>query len=325
MGGFKLMFGLVLFYLTFVGWFSNTWVSLWMLMEVSFMVFMGLFSIDSSYSVGEMSMKYFIVQAFAGLIVLISILLSFFVTGCCVDVWLGVGLFTKLGLAPFHFWVIGLLGKSSWAGVFFMLGLMKLLPLTFVFYSLDIVWMGVFLWGSIWVGSIFGIGNSSAQKLLGYSGMVGVCWMVYSAASGGTWCFFFFFFGYLFMLIVFCFYMSQVGIFYLNQFKLVFSDLFSKIVLFFFCLVFSGIPPFLGFLLKWWVSWFLVFSGFSSTVIFLIIMSLASLIFYVQFWFYFMLIYSFEFKWYLCVFNNNLWFYFYFFCVISIAALVFFY
>nr|QCW07974.1 NADH dehydrogenase subunit 2 [Aleyrodidae sp. JXCHN01] len=319
------MFGLILFYLTFTGWFTNTWISLWMLMEVSFMIFMGLLSVDSSYSISEMSMKYYIIQAFAGLVVLVSILLSFFATGYYVDGWLGIGLFIKLGLAPFHFWVISLLGKLGWAGAFFMLGPMKLLPMVFVFYSLDIVWMGVFLWGSICVGSVFGIGNSSAQKLLGYSGMVGVCWMIYSAAGGGTWCFFFFFFGYLLMLVVFCGFMSQVGIFYLNQFKLVFSDLVSKIFFFVFCLIFSGVPPFLGFFLKWWVSWFLVFSGFSFTVIFLIIMSLVSLVFYVQFWFYFMLIYSFEFKWYSCVFSNKFWFFFYFFCIFSITGLLFFY
>lgn len=162
------------------------------MVEIVFMTFIILVVFDVNYAVTEMTIKYFLVQVMSGIFLLICVLLGFFGLGRYVHWLLWGGLAVKLGLVPFHFWAISVVGKIGWLSLFFILRFIKLLPIAFLVYLSESFWAGALLVPSALVGSFCGINNQFIQKLLRYSGIVSTCWLALAAAEGFTFFFFFF-------------------------------------------------------------------------------------------------------------------------------------
>nr|YP_009227732.1 NADH dehydrogenase subunit 2 [Aleurocanthus spiniferus]AHY04227.1 NADH dehydrogenase subunit 2 [Aleurocanthus spiniferus] len=293
----KFMFTLAVSYLSLISWMVNSWMTLWMVMEVTLVLFMGLLSMGVSYSIVELMIKYFIIQAVAGLVLLGCLAANLFLMASSTD-WMMVSvLFVKLGLAPFHSWMISVLGKIDWLGFFIMVTFLKLVPLLMLNYLAEASWGGPVAILSVLVGSFLGINEVQIQKLLGYSGMVSVAWLVL-ASEGGFFFFFFFWVGYSVSLGLLCVLCLMMNVYYFNQFKFISFSLELKIMSLFLAFSFSGIPPFLGFMMKWGLCYFMMFWGVTTFVWVLVLMSFFSTFYYLQLWYYILLMFTFEFKWY---------------------------
>nr|YP_087056.1 NADH dehydrogenase subunit 2 [Tetraleurodes acaciae]AAU14160.1 NADH dehydrogenase subunit 2 [Tetraleurodes acaciae] len=308
----KFLSSFSLIYFSLLGWCVNSWFTLWILMEASFLFFVVLVVFDANYGVTEFLIKYFIVQILSGVGLLICLLLWMFQVSFNM-VWLNViFLFVKIGFAPFHFWLISILGKMPWLGAFFMFTFMKLLPLLMMIYSLELQGLWCFLCLPALVGSLWGMGNSAIQKVLGYSGMVNGCWLLAASAISDS-VFFFFFLGYVFVLFsLFCLFNSS-NFWYVSQFKFNSFNVVNVVIFFLGAVNFSGIPPFLGFFIKLMVSFSYMFMDFSIFFCILVLFSLFSLIYYFNIYFYFMIISFFSSKSYVFNFYCYIWSFSFFF------------
>lgn len=166
-----------------MGLLSRRRVMFWLILEVSVCSFCGVLAFTEGGG-GERVVKYFVVNAFRGAGVLSGLLgewsggirgldyyfLDFRVLMC---------LFTKLGLPPFHFWVVGVLRGCTWFSAFLLLTVQKVLPLVFFCYCfefrLDLVFLTLL---SVVAAGLAGLGHHEAYNLLGYSSIVIRGWLV---------------------------------------------------------------------------------------------------------------------------------------------------
>ncbi len=105
-----------------------------------------------------------------------------------VDLRLFVCIYSKLGLPPFHFWVVGTLRDCVWFSAFLLLGVQKILPLVLFGFSFDyrLNLVLVALASAILAG-LAGLGHTKPYSLIGYSSIVVRNWLILiSFISVGT-------------------------------------------------------------------------------------------------------------------------------------------
>nr|ALC75997.1 NADH dehydrogenase subunit 2 [Bemisia afer] len=290
-------------YLSLVSWTSNNWLMIWYFMEISLVLFMSLMTLGKSYSVVEVMIKYYIIQVFFSLLFLIFMIFVLFNLSIASSWFILLFMMIKMGLFPFHFWLISIMGKLDWVSFLTMSTLLKLIPLLMVYFIVSVVSFYLILFSSLIFGSLGGINNMSLQKMMGYSSMVNLCWILYSLGVSFL-TFWLYLGGYFCMMLWFCMLMNYVNVFYINQFKLMNSYLSVKMVLFLVMLSIVGFPPFLGFMIKWLVITNLWFMNMKLLIFMMIFFSVFSIYFYLQIFFMVMMIYSNWCKWYSLELSN---------------------
>nr|ARJ63885.1 NADH dehydrogenase subunit 2 [Bemisia emiliae] len=299
----KIMLVYLIGWLSAMGWTMNNWLMIWYLMEVCLVLFLGLCTSGKGYNVSEMMMSYYLVQVIFSLIMLTFILFYMFNLGYLCSFVLVLGMMVKMGMFPFHFWFIMICGKLEWISFFMLATLMKLIPLVLLYYLFSMLSFFFVTASSLIFGSFMGLNNSVIQKMMGYSSMVTICWLIYSM-SISLILFFGYFAGYTIMLIWLINIFNKYGIFYINQFKFNSVSLNMKIVIFSYSLSISGFPPFLGFLVKWMVINCFWHLGFKFVVSLMILVSVLSVYFYLQMVFFVMVVFSSWVKWHTMNFTS---------------------
>lgn len=278
-----------------IAWIVNRWFFIWFLIEIRFLFFVRFAFLNKTHSLSEFMIKYFIVQVFFSLVFLIFIILY------SVNLFINAGLLVllflslKLGLFPFYFWLIIVLGKLGWMLFVVVSGLMKVIPIIIYFYTRRFQEFRLIIIGSLAVGSVGGINNCCIQKLLGYSSMIHLSWIIYGLETR-VFVFWFYFLRYLFIISWLRAVLNKIGVFFISQFKI--NGNFDIIILvFLYGISLAGFPPFLGFLIKWVVlnfAWLLNFKFLVRVIVFL---AALRCYFYLQLYFYVILIYRLGCKW----------------------------
>nr|YP_010254916.1 NADH dehydrogenase subunit 2 [Pealius machili]QUA05855.1 NADH dehydrogenase subunit 2 [Pealius machili] len=298
MNHLKLWLVSICFYLSIMTWNLNNWISVWMIMEVSVLFLVGLMSMDSNYMSSSLMMKFFIIQLLISLAFMMTALvyiMNMFMVSCnfiCL-----MFLLMKMGMFPFHFWLISILGKMNWLSFFVLSTFMKLPPLNLSYYLFDFSNLMLIVSSSLVVGSLLGMNNLSIQKILGYSSMTHLCWIILSLIMSLP-VYWFYFIGYSYTMIILLSLFSKLNMFYLNQFKLYHHNKFYLFSVLFIILSLSGFPPFIGFMMKWVVSSFMTFCNIKMLISLMVSFSVFSTVFYFQLFYYFILVYNLNFKLY---------------------------
>lgn len=261
------------------------------------MFFVGLVFTNADYGTVELIIKYFITQVvvsliFSGLIIIYLFNLSF-----GLEVFLVTVLIIKLGLFPFHFWVIIVLGKIEWTSFLMLMTLMKLLPILLFRNLLGLINSNFIVLASIIVGSILGFNNSVVQKLLGYSSLVHLCWLILILTVSYD-LFLFYYFCYFVMILILVCLLMFMNVYYINQFKLFLSDPVFKFFLFFIILRIAGFPPFMGFIIKWLVVELFLIYDMKLLVTLMVLFSLFSVLYYLELFYYLMMLGGVSLAWY---------------------------
>lgn len=218
-----------------------------------------------------------------------------------------VGLFFKLAAAPFHNWAPDVYqGAPYVVSLIFMvipkLVLVLLMQRVILFFleNLGIEFSIVFIavgFFSIALGTFFALKQWKLRRLLAYSGIVNVGFVLLVLAVANQAAFVysvFYLLSYLFLtvnLFAWLFVMRKAS--FLGEYSFIedVSDFIgvyslSPLVAFFLSFVFlsySGIPPFLGFFSKFFVLYFLVSSGYFFSAFFLLFFSVFALFYYLYF------------------------------------------
>nr|APX39167.1 NADH dehydrogenase subunit 2 [Neocrepidodera transversa] len=269
---------------------SFSWFSMWIGLEINLLSVIPLFKSHKNTTTTEATLKYFITQSLASAIILFSIILSMNMNEFInqnYNYWIMMimnsALLTKMGAAPFHSWFPEVAEGLNWTNNFILLTWQKLAPMILVMYNLNMtLFFSSIIMISAIVSGIWGINQISLRKILAYSSINHIAWMLASMMNiKMIWFMYFIIYSIISLNIIMIFYIFNI--FYMMQ---LFNSLNnSKLVKIIFILNFlslGGLPPFLGFMPKWLTINFLTYNNFYFLSTILIMFTLLTLFFYIR-------------------------------------------
>ena len=311
---------------------SNSWLGAWIGLEINLLSFIPLINEGKKNLISsERRLKYFLIQAFASSILLFSIIILLilfnlnFINKSFNILLILSTLILKRGAAPFHFWFPGVIEGLNWINNLILITWQKIAPLILISYNLNYTFFIFSIIISILIGALGGLNQTSLRKLIAFSSINHLGWILIAIINNEIlWIIYFIFYSFLSFSIIFIF--NFFKLFHLNQI-LNFSILNSIIKFFLFLNLLSlgGLPPFLGFLPKWLIIQNLLLINQYFLLIISICFSLITLFFYLRISFSMLILNYNKNSWIIKNFYNKKNFFFLFLNFISIFGLIFIY
>nr|QNV11638.1 NADH dehydrogenase subunit 2 [Platyptilia sp. DM741] len=323
----KFFFFFTLIFSTFISISSNSWFGCWMGLEINLLSFIPL--ITNSYNIlsNEASLKYFLVQSIASINFLFFILLYYvmfknFKYENFISILINSSLFMKMGSFPFHFWFPNVVEGMNWMNCFILMTWQKISPMIILSYFFNKNFIIIVMIMNSLIGSIGGLNQTSLRKLMAFSSINNLSWMILSILISETmWIMFIIIYSFLLLILMMMFYF--MNIFYINQIFLLKMNSHFKLFFLLNMLSLGGLPPFLGFLPKWMaINFLLNYKMFILTFIF-IMSSLIMLFFYIRISFSSFLFNYLSLKWFKFMNKNKSIKFINFFSMISSFSLIF--
>nr|YP_009744375.1 NADH dehydrogenase subunit 2 [Oxyopes hupingensis]QIE13329.1 NADH dehydrogenase subunit 2 [Oxyopes hupingensis] len=263
---------LISFHLVMSG---DDWFLIWMGLEVNMMMFIMLvYERYSIYNI-ESCLKYFFIQSM-GSALLMGI---FYLNKDFINELMCLVMSYKIGAGPFFFWFPSICNGISWMSCFVLMCLQKIIP-----FILLTLFLSFCLFFVIIVSLFFGVFGSFNQKdlkqLIAYSSVYHLGWMMMSMMSLNMfWMVYLIFYMMLIFPLVYFFGKVKVDSL-LDVIKMKYKKWFVLVML-----SMAGMPPFLGFFLKW----FAFISIFILEYFFWLVLVFSSI---VMFYIYYRVIYD---------------------------------
>nr|QNV12059.1 NADH dehydrogenase subunit 2 [Lithobius forficatus] len=269
---------------TFIVISSSSLISAWVGLELNLLSFIPLMIQDFNKSSSDAALKYFLTQAFASIFFLSAALFLFsmnfyYIYGMISNTVLFSSLAMKMGAAPLHFWFPGVMQGISWTNCFILMTWQKLAPL-FLITMVKTEVLTLFILTSALVGAIGGYNQMLTRKIMAYSSINHIGWMLSSTMISQKMLLFYFFIYSLMSFIIIMMFMKW-GITHLSQILMMSTSKTPTLILATNLLSLGGIPPFLGFLPKWLIIYQMLSSLPLQTFI-LTMSSLITLYFYMR-------------------------------------------
>nr|YP_010951002.1 NADH dehydrogenase subunit 2 [Thienemanniella xena]WML69343.1 NADH dehydrogenase subunit 2 [Thienemanniella xena] len=287
---FKFMFFFTLFFGTLVSISSMSWLSIWMGLEINLLSFIPLINNKKNIFLSESSIKYFLIQAMASAMFLFLIIMFFFMVSMdlnksyllMMNVLFSSLMILKMGAAPFHFWFPSISEGMNWTNNLILMTWQKIAPMMILSYTMNFNFLIFIVICSTMVGGLGGLNQTSLRKLMAFSSINHMGWMISSMMlNENLWMMYFIF--YLILLMNIFILMNVFNIYYMNQtFMMMFSNKYFKIIFFLLLLSLGGLPPFLGFFPKWMIMELLISNNMFMLMFFMILFSLITLFFYIR-------------------------------------------
>nr|UYI30612.1 NADH dehydrogenase subunit 2 [Aquatica sp. a XF-2022] len=255
---YKLLFMTTLIISTLISISAYTWLGMWIGLEINLLSIIPIIQ-DKNMLSSESSIKYFITQAIASTIILMSIIMMMWkynthssMNSSSLLMIMNSGLLLKMGMAPFHFWFPEVLEGLNWNNCMLMLTWQKITPMMLLMYNTEYtVFYSMIIISGMIISSIMSMNQISIRKLMAFSSINHMGWMMAAMIMEKTiWLIYFTIYSLITINITY----TMKNTFYLNQLFPYMNT--SPMTKMFFMLNFmslSGIPPFLGFLPKWMV------------------------------------------------------------------------
>nr|AWN56422.1 NADH dehydrogenase subunit 2 [Tetracha sp. DPP-2018] len=284
------MFLTTLFAGTMISVSSYTWLGTWMGLEMNLLSFIPLLKEKNNSYSSESSMKYFLVQALASSIFFFSIILLMVSNNLISEsvqssplnlMILNSSLLLKMGAAPFHFWFPEIIEGLSWINSLILMTWQKIAPMMLLSYSMKTTSMILFIIASCSiVGSIGGLNQTSLRKIMAFSSINHIGWMIASFLKNEViWLIYFTIYSLISSTIILM--MNAFKVFLKQMFILMNKNVLIKFSMLINLLSLGGLPPFLGFFPKWMVIQHLS-TNYSLILLIMIMMTLITLFFYLR-------------------------------------------
>nr|YP_011017098.1 NADH dehydrogenase subunit 2 [Teliphasa nubilosa]WQB62456.1 NADH dehydrogenase subunit 2 [Teliphasa nubilosa] len=282
----KMFFLFMLFFSTFISISSNSWFGCWIGLEINLLSFIPLISNHNNMLASEASLKYFLTQSIASINFLFSIIMKMiffknFDYNIAISIMINSSLLMKMGSAPFHFWFPNVVEGLSWMNNFILMTWQKITPMILLSYYFNMNFIILIIIFNAIIGAIGGFNQVSLRKLMAFSSINNLSWMIMAMMiSENLWMFYFLMYAYLISMMCFLFFM--MNLYYINQ--LYNSNMKYSIKIFFLInfLSLGGLPPFIGFFPKWIIINFMLLNKLFFICFTLIMMSLILLFFYIR-------------------------------------------
>nr|YP_007374664.1 NADH dehydrogenase subunit 2 [Urochela quadrinotata]AFI54773.1 NADH dehydrogenase subunit 2 [Urochela quadrinotata] len=228
---------------------SDNWLSMWMGMELNLMMFVPLMNLKPNKNKSEASLIYFLVQASSSVILLSSLLFIMINNTWFMYEIMTMSLLIKLGAAPFHMWMPKIMSTMSWNMNIIFMTWQKIIPL-FLLNSIEsknIITISIIL--SVMGGSLGGLYQTSIRKMMAYSSINHLGWMLSLNKSKDSWIIYLSIYSYATYMV--CSYFSSNNLLFINQLFNQNMTLSHKMNFMLLMMSLGGMPPMLGFLPKW--------------------------------------------------------------------------
>jgi len=185
-------------------------------------------------------------------------------------------------MAPFHFWFPIVIEGLNWINNIILITWQKIAPIILLSFCLNSYFFYFTIIISVTFGSFGGLNQTSLRKLIAFSSINHLGWIVAGILNNqGVWKIYFIFYCFLSITIIFLF--NRLKIFNLNQIFSSFNFKFLiKTVIFIPLLSLGGLPPFLGFFPKWIVIDLLINLNMFFLLILIVNLTLITLYFYLR-------------------------------------------
>nr|AAV86164.1 NADH dehydrogenase subunit 2 [Pyrilia caica] len=273
---------------------SNHWAMAWAGLEINTLSIIPMISKSHHPRAIEAATKYFLVQATASALLLFSSTINAQHTGqwditqltyppACTLLTIAIAI--KLGLTPFHFWFPEVLQGSSLTTAMLLSTVMKLPPITLLLissHSLNPTLLTIMSTTSIALGGWMGLNQTQTRKILAFSSISHLGWMIITIVYNPK----------LTLLAFFIYTLMTASIFLTmnttNALKL--STLMTSwtkapmlnTALMLTLLSLAGLPPLTGFLPKWLIMQELIKQEMATTTTIISMLSLLGLFFYLR-------------------------------------------
>nr|URW97627.1 NADH dehydrogenase subunit 2 [Lysmata sp. 1 LQZ-2020] len=264
---------------------SSSWLSCWMGLELNLLSFIPLMSSSHNLYKSEAALKYFLIQALGSAIILFWAPALLVLSSESSQVVLLLAILLKLGAAPFHLWLPSVMQGLHWPQCIILMTLQKIAPLTMVSYlnPSNALTIGIFLSSSLsaLVGGLGGMNQTFTRKLLAYSSINHVGWMM-TAISFSEWAVMYYFVVYAAITYTVVSILNSQQIFHLSNTLPITLPPSTQLLLFISLFSLGGLPPFLGFFPKMFVIFNLSNQYHMLWASIMIMSSLLTLLFYVR-------------------------------------------
>nr|YP_009764340.1 NADH dehydrogenase subunit 2 [Geocapromys ingrahami]QIS91890.1 NADH dehydrogenase subunit 2 [Geocapromys ingrahami]QIS91916.1 NADH dehydrogenase subunit 2 [Geocapromys ingrahami] len=175
---------------TLITLISSHWFLMWMGLEMSMLSIIPILTSKSNPRSTEAATKYFLTQATASMIFLLSIVMTMMYSGQwsilhtnnqIVSSILTLALIMKLGLAPFHFWVPEVTQGSSLIAGMILLTWQKIAPLSILTQISPVINQTMIISSALLstlLGGWGGLNQTQLRKILAYSSIAHMGWML---------------------------------------------------------------------------------------------------------------------------------------------------
>nr|QZR92095.1 NADH dehydrogenase subunit 2 [Uroleucon erigeronensis] len=299
----KIMFFTILMFSTLMSISASNWLSMWMGLELNLFSIIPILNFKSSIYSIEATMKYFLIQAFASILLLIFLINKNFLFLNNNNILILMSLLMKLSLMPFHLWLPSMMEGLNWISCLLMMTWQKITPLIMISY-LNINKNMIFLISLISMNSIFGLNQNSMRKIMAMSSINNTTWMLFAILMNeNLWINYFLIYSMLNFLIIKMF--NNYNINYINQMKLFNLNFFFKLNMWMLILSIMGLPPMMGFLMKWMLIKTLIYNKMYIIIMMLIMLTILNLFFYLKMTYFMLFNFNLFNKWYLQIKKNK--------------------
>nr|AEB39247.1 NADH dehydrogenase subunit 2 [Crossodactylus schmidti] len=273
---------------------SNHWMFAWIGLEINTLAIIPLMTKNPHPRAIEAATKYFLTQAAASALILFSSSINAWTSGewsivssinPASAILLTIAILMKLGIAPFHFWLPEVLQGLSLQTGWILSTWQKLAPMALLIQLFDSVNLHLVLTLGLLsaiVGGWGGINQTQVRKILAFSSIAHLGWMVAIVKISPQLTMFNFT---LYILITSTLFLTFISIDTKNILEL--STSWSKTpalttLTILSLLSLSGLPPLTGFLPKWLIAQEMIKQNLTTFTLVILLSTLLSLFFYLR-------------------------------------------
>ena len=194
---------------------------------------------------------------------------------------ISLSLALKAGVAPVHFWFPQIIASINWTQSFIILTWQKIAPLILISYNYT--WLVVALIiSSASIGAIGGLNQINTKKLLAFSSIINVSWLIsISFINLNSWWVYFILYSLIVTSVIISFKFLFINS--INDVIKIKAHLTRILIIFINILSLAGLPPFTGFYIKIIViENILINRGIIIIILILLISSIISFYFYIR-------------------------------------------
>nr|YP_010946466.1 NADH dehydrogenase subunit 2 [Chorisoserrata biceps]WGO57184.1 NADH dehydrogenase subunit 2 [Chorisoserrata biceps] len=271
---------------------SNSWISAWMGLEINLLSFIPLMMNNSNIYTTEAALKYFLIQALASSFLLFYILVKAQAENILLvqyqsihssEMLMLMPMLMKSGAAPLHWWFPSVMEGLSWKNCAILMTLQKVPSLILISYLIkSTLFSTVIILMSVIIGSIGGLNQMSLRKLMTYSSINHLGWMLSAMLiSNKIWMIYITTYIIITMTVITTIMMMNSS--FINQMFMNNNNIsMSKFMFSMSLLSLGGLPPFLGFMPKWLVIQQMINNGIIMMMSLMVMMTLLTLFYYMQ-------------------------------------------
>lgn len=285
-------------------------MGMWMGLEINLISFIPLISQPNNIKSSQSSIIYFLAQRIGSIAIIFSVIVNPLILIApdfmneFIKTILIMALLLKLGAAPIHKWFPEIINNINWGEIFLLITWQKLAPLYIIRIIVTrspIIYFSII--SSAVVGAIGGLNTTSIRKIIAYSSINHLRWIIVLLIIQSTWRKYLIL--YRIILLLACSFFRCYNSFNISQIINKTSSFIEKYTYSSTLLRIGGLPPFLGFLPKWITMQAMINRNYIWIIIIMLLISIVTLFYYLRLIRPILIIYSTSNKWHTKKYLSN--------------------